>query len=193
MRTFYNKQDSWPKICTACAKRGEETTLNPGVNIYLSMFKRGIYKCKTCKAKQSKIEHEAKWKLPLFRIKKAEYIKEYQRETDAGVYAVYDKLDIIYIGQSAIPEQRRVQHFSKHIKPMDKWQPKISYDLATGKLDRKHLSFDMIEYVDNKEDRLIREKYHLEQHKLAFGDYPKYNSYSTDRKRGHIVDKRKDS
>ena len=193
MRTFYNTKDSWPKVCIACAKRGEETILNPGINIYLSMFKRAIYKCKTCKSKQSKIEHEEKWKLPWFRVKKAEYLKAYQRETDAGVYAVYEDLDIIYIGQSTMPEQRRVAHFSKHIKPINKWQPKIPYDLATGKLDRTRLSFDMIEYVDNKDDRLKREKYHLEQHKLAFGDYPRYNTDSTGRKRGHIIDKRKDS
>ena len=126
-------------------------------------------------------------------VKKAEYLKAYQRETDAGVYAVYEDLDIIYIGQSTMPEQRRVAHFSKHIKPIDKWQPKIPYDLATGKLDRTRLSFDMIEYVEDKDERMKREKYHLEQHKLAFGDYPRYNTDSTGRKRGHIIDKRKDS
>ena len=193
MSAIYNHKDSWPKVCTACAKRGEETILNPGVNIYLSMFKRGIYKCKVCKKKQSKVEHDIKWTLPWFREKKAEYLKEYHRETAAGVYAIYYKLDIIYIGQSTLPEQRRVAHFSKHIKPTSKWQPKIPYDLATGKLDRNHLSFDMIEYVDDLDERMEREKYHLEQHKLAFGDYPKYNVDSTGRKRGHIKDKRKDS
>ena len=194
MRTFYNTKDSWPKVCIGCAKRGEETILNPGVNIYLSMFKRAIYKCKVCKSKQSKVEHEAKWKLPWFREKKAEYLKTYHRETDAGVYAVYEDLDIIYIGQSTMPEQRRVAHFSKHIKPDTvKWQPKIPYDLATGKLDRTRLSFDVIEYIEDKDERMKREKYHLDQHKKAFGDYPRYNVDSTNRKRGHIVDKRKDS
>ena len=189
MRVKINEKGVYPKLCTCCG-----VELNPGVNIYLSMFKRGIYKCKTCKAQQSKVEHEEKWKLPWFRIKKAEYLKEYHREEPAGVYAIYEDLNIIYIGQSTMPEQRRVAHFSKHIKPDTvSWQPKIPYDLATGKLDRTRLSFDVIEYVEDKDERMIREKYHMEQHKLAFGDYPRYNVDSTSRKRGHIKDKRKDS
>ena len=48
------------KLCTCCG-----VELNPGVNIYLSMFKRGIYKCKTCKAQQSKVEHEGKMEITL--------------------------------------------------------------------------------------------------------------------------------
>ena len=178
MRVKINEKGVYPKLCTCCG-----VELNPGVNIYLSMFKRGIYKCKTCKAQQSKVEHEEKWKLPWFREKKAEYIKTYQRKTDAGVYAIYEDLDIIYIGQSTMPEQRRVAHFSKHISSIDRWQQPIPYDLATGKLDRNRLSFDIIEYVDDKDERMIREKYHLNQHKKAFGDYPRYNTFGTDKKR----------
>jgi len=187
-----NPRGQWPKVCVNCAKNGTETVLNPGVNCYLSMFKNAAYQCKSCKAKQSQVEHTAKWQLPWFRAKKLIYLTEYHNATPAAVYAVYYDMDIIYIGESAKPEQRRVAHFSKHIKKdISKWQNKISYDLATAVLDRNRLSFDVIEYVQDKKERMVRDRYHLDQHKLAFGDYPKYNLDYTGRKRHHLVDKRK--
>lgn len=180
MSVKVNPKGSWPKVCTDC-----EVALNPGVNCYLSMFKNGSYKCKTCKSKQSKKEHDKKWELPWFREKKAQYLEDYHLQYAPGVYAIYYKLDIIYIGQSSKPMSRKIAHFSKHIiKDGTNWyQDKIPYDLATGKLDRNHLSFDIIEYVEDREKRLEREKYHIEQHKIAFGEYPKYNVYHTDKRK----------
>lgn len=179
MSVKVNEKGAWPKVCTDC-----EIELNPGVNCYLSMFQRGSYKCKTCKAKQSKIEHEKKWELPWFRDKKAEYLIEYHKKFDPAVYAIYYKLDIIYIGQSSRPQTRKTNHFSKNHRPNKKyWQGAIQIDLGKGILDRNHLSFDIIEYVNDPVKRLEREKYHLEQHKLAFGDYPKYNVYLTDKRK----------
>ena len=188
MSTKHNEKGAWPKVCTQCADNGIETILNPGVNIYLSMFKRSIYKCLSCKAQQSKVEHNEKWKLPWFRVKKAEYLREYHREEPAGIYAIYYDLDIVYIGESSIPEQRRITHFSKHIKSkeqLDKgqWQQPISYDLATGKIDRKRLSFEIMEYEQDKTKRIKREKELLQEHFIAFGKYPKYNTDYTDKKR----------
>ena len=52
MSVKINEKGVFPKHCSDC-----EIQLNPGVNCYLSMFNVGGYKCKSCKKKQSKVEH----------------------------------------------------------------------------------------------------------------------------------------
>ena len=188
MSVKHNEKGAWPKVCIGCADDGIETVLNPGVNCYLSMYKNGSYKCKVCKKKQSKVEHDVKWRLPDFRAHKAAYLHEYHREEPAGVYAIYYDLDIIYIGESSLPEQRRICHFSKYIKSkeqLDKgqWQQRIPYDLATGELDRKRLSFEVIHYEQDKKLRMKMEQQMLHEHFNAFGSYPKYNVDYTGKKR----------
>ena len=183
MKRKINTKGAWPKVCVDC-----EIELNPGVNCYLPMYKRGSYKCISCKGKQSQGEHVVKYKLPWFRAKKAEYLWDYHRMEPAGVYAVYYDLDIIYIGESDKPEQRRIHHFTKHVKSkeqLDKgqWQSNIQYDLATGKLDRKRLSFEVMEYEQDKKTRMVREKELIQEHFNVFGEYPKYNKYHTGDKR----------
>jgi len=183
MKRKINTKGTWPKVCVDC-----EIELNPGVNCYLPMYKRSSYKCISCKGKQSQGEHVVKYKLPWFRAKKAEYLWDYHRMEPAGVYAVYYDLDIIYIGESDKPEQRRIHHFTKHVKSkeqLDKgqWQSNIQYDLATGKLDRKRLSFEVMEYEQDKKTRMVREKELIQEHFNVFGEYPKYNKYHTGDKR----------
>ena len=183
MKRKINTKGAWPKVCVDC-----EIELNPGVNCYLPMYKRSSYKCISCKGKQSQGEHVVKYKLPWFRAKKAEYLWDYHRMEPAGVYAVYYDLDIIYIGESDKPEQRRIHHFTKHVKSkeqLDKgqWQSNIQYDLATGKLDRKRLSFEVMEYEQDKKTRMVREKELIQEHFSVFGEYPKYNKYHTGDKR----------
>ena len=185
MSVKINQRGSWPKLCCDC-----EVVLNPGVNCYLSMFKNGSYKCHTCKKKQSKIEHDIKWQLPWFRDVKAKYLEEYHKTEPAAVYAVYYKEDIVYIGESTKPQQRRTAHFSKHIKRqqlIDKgqWQQPMQKDLALGILDRKHLSFEILEYIQDTTERKAKEKHLLDQHKAAFGEYPKYNTRLTDKPENH--------
>jgi hypothetical protein len=179
MSVKHNEKGAWPKVCIACADNGIETILNPGINCYLSLYKNGTYKCTPCKSKQSQAEHIVKYKLPHFRAKKIEYLYNYHREEPAGIYAIYYDLDIIYIGESALPEQRRIHHFTKHIKSkeqLDKgqWQSNIQYALATGELDRKRLSFEVMEYEQDKAKRLILEKKLIQEHFNTFGEYPKY-------------------
>ena len=96
MKTKINERDVWPKVCTNC-----EVELNPGVNVYLSMFNRGGYKCKSCKKEQSKVEHIKYWQMPAYIERKAKYIAEYHKQEGAGVYAIYEKDEIIYIGESS--------------------------------------------------------------------------------------------
>ena len=107
MSVKHNEKGAWPKVCIGCADDGIETVLNPGVNCYLSMYKNGSYKCKTCKKKQSKVEHDIKWRLPDFRAHKAAYLYEYHREEPAGVYAIYYHLSIlvnlIYLNNVGLP------------------------------------------------------------------------------------------
>ena len=162
MSVKHNEKGAWPKVCIACADNGIETILNPGINCYLSLYK-----------------HIVKYKLPDFRAKKIEYLYNYHREEPAGIYAIYYDLDIIYIGESSLPEQRRIHHFTKHIKSkeqLDKgqWQSNIQYALATGELDRKRLSFEVMEYEQDKAKRLILEKKLIQEHFNTFGEYPKY-------------------
>jgi len=188
MSVKHNKKGAWPKVCTQCADNGIETILNPGVNIYLSMFKRNIYKCLPCKAKQSQGEYVRDWKIPAFRDKKRDYLYDYHRTEPAGVYALYYDLDIVYIGESDKPEQRRVFHKTKHIKSKEQlakgqWQSPIQYDLATGKIDVKRLSFEVMEYEQDKAKRVKREKELIQEHFIAFGEYPKYNTDGTNKKR----------
>ena len=178
----HNTKDSYPKVCTRCADKGIETTLNPGVNCYQSMYSNHAYICKPCKKAQSMAEHETYWKMPDFRERKNKWLWAYHREEPAGVYAVYDKDEIIYIGESKHPIQRRTYHFSKHIqRNKDNWQSQIQHHLMSGKLKREDLSFDIMEYEQDKKLRKQKEVKALEAHKLAFGDYPKYNIYFTDK------------
>ena len=95
MSVKINEKGAWPKHCTDC-----EIVLNPGVNCYLSMFNAGGYKCKSCKKKQSKVEHVKYWQMPSYRMRKAEFIEKYLQSDGAGVYTIYEKDECIYIGES---------------------------------------------------------------------------------------------
>ena len=174
-----NEKGVWPKVCCSC-----EIELNPGVNCYLSMYKRGSYKCKTCKKQQSKVEHKRYWQLPSYQQKKADYIKEYHNLDGAGVYAIYENDECIYIGESAEIKSRVTSHFSKHIKaPNKSFQQPIQLDLKKGILDRTKLSYDILEQVDDKLTRQIRETHYIKEHIAKHGEAPRYNIYKTKRKR----------
>lgn len=94
MKRKINEKGTYPKVCVDC-----EVVLNPGVNCYYSMYSRKSYKCKVCKKKQSEKEHVKGWALPSYRAKKVHILKNIIKEP-AGVYAIYENDDIVYIGQS---------------------------------------------------------------------------------------------
>jgi len=173
MSVKINEKGAWPKVCVDC-----EVVLNPGKNCYLSMFNRGGYKCKSCKKEQSKVEHIKYWQMPAYIERKAKYIAEYHKQEGAGVYAIYEKDEIIYIGESSQIQQRIIGHFSKHINK-NHWQSPIPEQLAKGKIDRKDLYFEVLERIDDDLTRKSRETYYLDKHFNDNGAYPKFNIYKT--------------
>ena len=168
-----NQTGIYPKLCTDC-----EIPLNPGVNCYLSMFERAAYKCKACKKQQSKVEHVKYWQVPAYRMRKAKFIQEYHNKDGAGVYAIYENDEIIYIGESSKIKSRVTAHFSKHINKKN-WQSPIPELLAKGKLNRDDLSYDILEPEDDTITRKSREVQHIQEHFDKYGAYPKYNTYHT--------------
>ena len=173
MKTRINEKGAYPKVCNDC-----EIVLNPGVNCYLSMFNTGGYKCKPCTQKKSKVEHIKYYQIPAFRMRKAKWIQEYHNKDGAGVYAIYENDDIIYIGESSKIKSRVTAHFSKHINKKQ-WQSPIPELLAKGKLNRDHLSYDILEPEDDTITRKQREIQHIQEHFDKYGAYPKYNTYHT--------------
>ena len=168
-----NQNGIYPKLCTDC-----EIPLNPGVNCYLSMFNKGGYKCKSCKKEQSKVEHVRYWQVDAYRMRKAKWIQEYHNKDGAGVYAIYENDDIIYIGESSKIKSRVTAHFSKHLNKKH-WQSPIPELLAKGKLNREDLSYDILEPEDDVKTRQSRESYYIQEHIAKYGVAPKYNTYKT--------------
>lgn len=174
MSVKVNEKGAWPKLCVDC-----EVELNPGVNCYLSMYKAGGYKCKSCKKKQSKVEHVKYWQLPSYRMRKAKFIESYLQSDGAGVYAIYENDECIYIGESSQIKSRVTSHFSKHIKTTNTWQSPIPLLLAKGKINRDDLSYDILEPENDKLTRQTRETYYIQEHIAKYGAAPKYNTYKT--------------
>lgn len=179
MENKVNEKNAWPKVCSDC-----EIELNPGVNCYLSMFKRSIYKCKACKKLQSKKEHKANWPKQSFRDKKKAYLKEYHISEGAGVYGIFEKGECIYIGETDKIRQRITSHFSKNMKTpeqLDKgyWQSPIPILLAKGKLDREELDYEVFELIDDKLTRQTRETWYIKKYIAEYGEAPRFNTYKT--------------
>ena len=169
-----NQPGVYPKLCTDC-----EIVLNPGVNCYLSMFNKGGYKCKVCKKKQSKVEHVKYWQMPSYRMRKAKFIQKYHNKDGAGVYAIYENDECIYIGESNKIKSRVTAHFSKYLKTNNTWQSPIPELLAKGKINRDDLSYDILEPEDDTKTRQSRESYYIQEHIAKYGAAPKYNIYKT--------------
>ena len=168
-----NQNGIYPKLCTDC-----EIPLNPGVNCYLSMFNKGGYKCKSCKKEQSKVEHVRYWQVDAYRMRKAKWIQEYHNKDGAGVYAIYENDEIIYIGESSKIKSRVTAHFSKHLNKKN-WQSPIPELLAKGKLNREDLSYDILEPEDDAKIRQSRESHYIQEHIAKYGVAPKYNKNKT--------------
>ena len=173
MSVKINEKGAFPKHCTDC-----EIQLNPGVNCYLSMFNTGGYKCKSCKKKQSKVEHIKYWQVPAYRMRKAKWIQEYHNIDGAGVYAIYENDEIIYIGESGKIRSRVTAHFSKHLNKKH-WQSPIPELLVKGILNRDDLSYDILEPEDDAKIRQSRETHYIQEHIAKYGVAPKFNKNKT--------------
>lgn len=80
----------------------------------------------------------------------------------AGVYAVYYKGKIVYVGESAIPYKR----FSAHIHsqgPNAQWDKLSSVQQwkIENNIKKKDITFELLEEIEDKETRLEVEKYYI--------------------------------
>ena len=173
MKRKINQRGTYPKVCSDCG-----VELFVGENCYESMYKRGSYKCKSCKKKQSQVEHVRYWQVPAYRMRKAKWIEQYHNKDGAGVYAIYENDEVIYIGESAKIKSRVTGHFSKHINKKN-WQSPIPKLLADGALNRDKLSYDILEPEDDVKIRKLRETHYIQKHIAEYGVAPKYNTYKT--------------
>jgi hypothetical protein len=99
-------------------------------------------------------------------------ISNYKEKTKIkpGVYGLYNSGKLIYIGQSEFPNQRITNHFSKYRKlEHAKVTGAVSYALTIGELERKNLTFKMLEFIDDHKVRLTQEQRLIQRHK------PRYN------------------
>lgn len=96
--------------------------------------------------------------------------KPYYRKVKNALYnpAVYNIInknngEILYVGETETPQLRIKNHLSKY-----SFSP-ISKLLLSGKINFEDLLFEIIEYVEDKQTRLEREKYWIREKN------PKYN------------------
>jgi hypothetical protein len=138
--------------------------------------------CKTCtrqKSKQYYIDNPEKHKQS-----NPDYIKQYYQDNKEqinkyhcniyqsippGIYGIYENTQLIYIGESVTPYRRIANHFSNSLETTNSC---IAQAIGNGELQRKNLSFKMLEYVDDKSLRLEREKFYIEKYN------PPYNTYA---------------
>jgi len=152
-----------------------------GENIVPSMFKNSDYICRSCHNEAQKIKRQnnierfrsydkkasKKWRNnnP---VKAKEGFDRMQYSIKPGVYFIYDKDELIYIGQSKIPYHRQRMHFAKH-----KWATisPVANELYAGNLQRENLRFEMVKFIDDDDMRLQHEAMLIDQYK------PRLNTY----------------
>jgi hypothetical protein len=145
--------------------------------------------CKNCskqKNKQYRIDHPEKYRQynKKFRQDNPDYQKQYYQDNKEqfsqcrnknnqsippGIYGIYEHDQLIYIGESAKPYARIAIHFSNTTN-LDNGSP-VAQNIGAGILQRKNLSFKMLEYVDDDNARRQRETVLIQHYQ------PKYNNH----------------
>lgn len=87
--------------------------------------------------------------------------KDYLKQMDKGVYIVYTTKGR-YIGQS-----EHIQSRIRHHKPWNDRSP----------VKTKVLKWEVLEYIDSEEERLIRERYYIDKLKPELNTYAGYGEY----------------
>ena len=91
----------------------------------------------------------------------------------AGVYSIYKGDEVIYVGESKRPYTRKGHHFSINGKKGGNTTTSpVAWALTNKELQRENLIFRMLEYVEDLETRLEREKYFIDIYN------PIYNTYN---------------
>ena len=133
---------------TTCKKC--EVKLVVGENIAPSRFKQSNYWCSKCYYKhKTKASNEKLYN----RVQRKQYYDIYETQIPAGIYGIYYKDELWYIGESKRPRRRVNGHFSKsnwNISP-------TATMLYNNEIERKYLSFKMFEFIDDTVSRKQRE------------------------------------
>tara|TARA_B110000483_G_scaffold57879_1_gene72416 strand:- start:517 stop:1047 length:531 start_codon:yes stop_codon:yes gene_type:complete len=98
--------------------------------------------------------------------------KKYEHKIPAGIYAVYNNDEIIYIGESKYPSARKCDHFTiagSRGGNIEKNPNIIAKALGRGELQRDNLVFKMLEFIDDTPTRKQQEQRLIQRH------IPKYN------------------
>jgi hypothetical protein len=122
---------------------------------------------------RAKAYQEKKLSNPIEKEKHLFRVKRNQASLPSGVYAISDvnTEEVLYIGESAQPYIRMIQHFSEtgveggvsEVSP-------IATDIGKGILKREDLVFEIIMETSEEEERKVMEQYFIKRLK------PKYNT-----------------
>lgn len=188
----------------SCRKCGVE--LKPKVNFAPSQVKRSNFICYGClkplaekwrkkypeKKKQSDANYyknntqKLKNKAREYQIEHKEHYSKLNyklgHSIPSGVYFIYYKNQIIYIGQSKTPYRRITQHFSVDRKQgrSNRWEEFVSpiaKDIAKGILNKKFLSFELKVKIEDKNNRLKIEQEFINEHQPEYNQKGKARLY----------------
>ena len=139
------------KTCNKC-----KVELVVGDNWAESHKKFKQYKCKSCYNKTTR-----KWQIHNAERNK-QHVNKLSFTFKSGIYEILYKGKRVYVGQSNKPYIRISNHFSK-FSDLDaaKLKSPIAYKLSTGEIKRKDLSFNMLEYIDDKDTRETVEQQYI--------------------------------
>ena len=151
------------KVCKRCEK---EKSLDEFSKCKAYKDNKQPY-CKVCNKKHND-DYNAKHR-DYFKEYSKEYIAEnkdrYKELMDnlfnsipAGIYAIYHDDELVYVGSSKLPRRRLYGHFTKSINANNST---IAKAMAKGILKGDKLRFEMLEYVDDKDMRLEKERAYI--------------------------------
>ena len=159
-----------------CNNKECNVELIVGENWYPSMVKSKQYRCKTCHKgvnKEYNEDHPGRIK-QYYQDNKTNFIKidkKLKMSIEPGIYAIYNKDELIYIGESGKPYQRVSGHFTKYKNLKHaKTTGNVSYALSIGELERVNLTFKMWEFIDDTPTREAREKCLIQRYKPIYND-----------------------
>jgi hypothetical protein len=150
------------KNCKKC-----NVELIVGENIAPSMFKNSDFKCKECKKQLNKkwVKDNAEYSTQYRKTERSRSSRiKFQHSIPPGVYEILYKGIRKYVGQSKQPYHRIVRHFSKYSNLEDAYSMSpVCYKLTIGEIQREDLSFNILEFEDDKQRREEIEQRYIDE------------------------------
>ena len=146
-----------------CSRCREVKTINAfyyysKTNTYLSM-------CDNCRKAYARERNKINWENNKEHLKTAWWKKlannRWNTKEAAAVYKVKNLLTgEVYVGESKNPNKRRGSHFALHKNKKGEFSlPELYNDML--KYGKEYFVFGILEYVENKQERLTREEYYI--------------------------------